>query len=66
MEILGKKKMQRTMGRSVTKEVFVVGEMCVLWNTTLVKPAADGDKSAMIVLRERTMEMSRTYFCILC
>ena len=38
------------MGRFVAKEVFVAGEMCVLLNTTLVTPAADGDKSAMIVI----------------
>ncbi len=37
------------MGRSVAKEVFVAGEMCVLLNTTLVTPAANGDESAMIV-----------------
>ena len=42
--------MQHTMGCSVAKEVFVVGEMCVLLNTTLVTSAADGDKSSMVAL----------------
>jgi len=60
------------MGHSVAMEVFVVGGMCVLLKGTRVMPEANGDESTMIAfafsfcLRECTMEMSFTYFCILC
>jgi len=57
------------MGRSVAKDVFVAGGMCVLLKATMVTLAANEDESAMIAcafcLRECTMEMSGTYFCIL-
>jgi hypothetical protein len=63
-----RKKLQHTMGRSVAKEVFVAGGMCVLLKATMVTHAANGDKSAIaftFCLRECGMEMSVTYFCIL-
>ena len=65
-----RKKLQRTIGHSVVMEVFMVGGMCVLLKAAMVMPAANGDELAMIAfafcLRECTMEMSVTYFCILC
>jgi hypothetical protein len=58
------------MGSSVAKKVFVAFGMCVLLMATMVTHAANGDESAMIAfaycLRECAMEMSVTYFCILC
>jgi hypothetical protein len=65
-----RKKLQRTMGHSAAMEVFVAGGMCVLLKATMVTPAANGDELAMIAfafcLRDCAMEMSVTYFCILC
>ena len=61
--------MQRTMGRSVAKEVFVAGEICVLLKAATGMPATDGDKLTKAAfdfcLCQCVMEMSVTDFYIL-